>query len=421
MNKDEHDQIPTGAIENGQLPATRSTRRLSDRAILSLLRNWLLEDFGAAYCRSLGASRIFRHCYWVDALGGYTPKSLRAPLESASPAPASANGKRKQKNAGPALPSALQPGATLAQALAQESRPIALHTLLFSAGSSVRHTRDNKKTDSNSSFSRESSILTTSWLDAAANVLTEIEQSPAIFLLDPLAAVTFSYDDLAVLYKRTVPTELFLLLAHKQIEQHLQAAATNTAQSSALTALLRSDRWKTLPTTGEAATRGFARLLITSMRRHFQWSPQAIELPIQIGPASIAPIPYTLLYATRRSDSLMIMNDALCRYRRHTYQQSYQGVLSEEWFAQQEQKRLHEGIQQLYKQILQQGITLRIRRWPDLRQQLILSEFGQFTQQEYDQCMQELIAQQEVRCAWRQTPVEGSERVPGNEDTLIWR
>ncbi|GHO85442.1 hypothetical protein [Dictyobacter formicarum] len=421
MNKDEHDQTLTGAAENGSTAAIRGTRRLSDRAILSLLRNWLLEEFGAAYCRSLGASRIFRHCYWIDALGGYTAKSLSALAEQVNPPSSNGKGKGKQKSVAIALPAALQPGVTLAQTLAQESCPIALHSLLLSAGSSTRRSRDNKNVDDGNVLVRESSILTTSWLDIASNLLKEIEQSPAIFLLNPLGPTTFSYEDLAPLYKRTGPTELCFLLAHKQIEQHLRAAATHTAQANALTALLRSDRWKTLLSTEETTIQGFARLFITSMRRHFQWSPQSIELPIQNGPASVTSLPYTLIYATRRSDGLLIMNDALCQYRRRTYQQSYQGVLSEDWFALQHQKRLDEGLQWLREQIQQQGTTLRIRRWPDLRQQLILDSFGQFTCQEYDHCMQQLIAQQEVRCVWRQAPAEGSERVPGSEDTLIWR
>ncbi|GCE04927.1 hypothetical protein [Dictyobacter aurantiacus] len=419
-NTDEHDQTLTGATENGHIAAIRGARRLSDRAALSLLRSWLLEDFGAAYCRSLGASRIFRHCYWIDALGGYTAKSLRVPDEQVhSP---SRNGKGRKKNADMALPAALQPGAMLTQALAQEDCPIALHTLLLSAGSSTRRLRESKQSNDDSpTLSKESGIIATSWLDAASCLLREIEQSPTIFLLDPLGPTTFSYDDLAPLYKRTGPTELCFLLAHKQIEHHLRSATTHTAQANALTALLRSDRWKTLNAKEKVDIQGFARMFITSMRRHFQWSPQSIDLPVQNGPASVTSLPYTLIYATRRSDGLLIMNDALCQYRRRTYRQSYQGVLSEDWFAQQDQKRLDEALRQLREQIQRQGVATRIRRWPDLRQQLILDNFGQFTVQEYDRCLQELIAQQEVRCAWRQAPEEGSERIPGNEDTLIWR
>ena len=120
------------------------------------------------------------------------------------------------------------------------------------------------------------------------------------------------------------------------------------------------------------------------MQRYFQWLPQRINLPVQNGAASITNIPYTLVYATRRSDSLLIMNDALCGYQRRTYQASYQGVLGEEWFAQQEQQQQEKEIQQLREHIQQQGTALRARRWPELRQQIVLSDFGHFTRQEYD-------------------------------------
>ncbi|GER87875.1 hypothetical protein KDW_20370 [Dictyobacter vulcani] len=419
-HKDEYDETLTGAMEQGQLAAVRSTRRLTDRAILSLLRQWLLTEYTANYCRSLGNMRIFRRCYWIDALGGYTPGNLRVP--SISNEKTATSGKKRQKNEPAAVPVALQPVANLAQILAQESRPIALQGLLLAAGSNSRRTGKDQKTSDQALFiPKEGGILPGSWLEHAPVLLKELEQAPAIFLLDPLGPITFSYDDLLPLYKRTVPTELIFLLAHKQIELRLQEARKKTDQAALLTALLRSDRWKGLPSTGEEASKGFLKLFITSMRRHFLWSPQTITLPFQNGPASTASLPYTLVYATRRPESLLIMNDALCHYSRSVYQQSYQGVLSEEWFAQQEQKHHEEDLQELGREIPQQGVALRIRRWPDLRQHLLLNSFGRFTQQEYDQCIQQLIVQQEVRCAWRQASPAESERIPGNEDTLIWR
>ncbi|GCE26571.1 hypothetical protein KDA_20550 [Dictyobacter alpinus] len=419
---DEYNGTQTGAVENGQVAATRSIRRLTDRAILSLLRHWLLDAYVADYCRSLGAMRIFRRCYWIDALGGYTPKSLHVP--SMPTETDSTKGKKRQKSATAAVPAALQPITALAQSLAQESRPIALQSLLLTAGSGPRRAVKEAKKASEQALSwpKEGGILASSWLESAPTLLTELEQAPAIFLLDPLGAAIFSYEDLLPLYKRTAPTELFFLIAHKQIELRLQEAHSKVGQAQALTALLRSDRWKTLASKqGDEVNKGFLKLFITSMRRHFLWSPQAIDLPVQSGPASITSLPYTLIYATRRPESLLIMNDALCHYRRNTYQQSYQGVLSEEWFAQQEQKHRDEDLLQLSREIPQQGIALRIRRWPDLRQQLLLNNFGHFTQQEYDQCMLQLIARQEVRCAWRQANGDNGTRVPGNEDTLIWR
>jgi hypothetical protein len=158
---------------------------------------------------------------------------------------------------------------------------------------------------------------------------------------------------------------------------------------------------------------------IASMQRHFQLPVQRIALPMQIRPAVVEEVPYTLIFATRRQDSLVSMNDAVCLYRRRAYEKSRRGVLGEEWFAQQEQQRLSTDQQQLYERTLQQGRAQRIRRWPDLRQQLLLINFGRFTLQEYDFTIQQLLLDQEVRCEWRQRS-EG-ERVPGNDDTLSWR
>jgi hypothetical protein len=188
-----------------------------------------------------------------------------------------------------------------------------------------------------------------------------------------------------------------------------------------LTGLLRTDRWKTLSTAEEDLAHSLDELLaffIAAMQRHFPLPVQRIALPMQIRPAVAEDIPYTLIFATRRQDSLASMNDAVCLYRRRAYEKSRRGVLGEEWFARQEQQRLSDERQQLYERTLQQGRAQRIRRWPDLRQQLLLINFGQFTLQDYNATIQQLLLNKEVRCEWRQRSEE--ERIPGNDDTLLW-
>ncbi len=420
-------QQPQGSAEvaeQGYTHLFQSKRRLSDAAMLSLLRDWLLQDYVAAYARSLGATRIFRRCYWVDALGT-TSRTTANSIEQASTQPI-AGSKGRKKNA--LIPAALAPLVSLSQELAQESKPITLFGLLLEAGSSKRKEIRVAQNGSSAimhtvSIPRESGIIAASWLEAAPTLLKAIEQTPAIFLLNPLGSTLYNQDDLAPLYQRAVPTELCLLVPHKQIEMHLRAAQHTAEQP--LTALLRSDRWKTLPRGEEQHTQmitGFIDLLVAAMQRHFQLPIQSITFPVPAGPAHLAAAPFTLLFATRRQDSLVSMNDAICIYRRRSEEQSYRGILSEEWFVAQQHERLEQALQQLAQRIRQQGVAQRARRWPDLRQQLLLSNFGYFTQYEYDALMQQLLASKEVDCTWRQPgTTTQTERVPGNEDTLVWR
>jgi hypothetical protein len=335
----------------------------------------------------------------------------------------------------------IQPIVSLSQALTQENKPLALNGLVLTAGSSkrkeLRAMQNGQATPEapthspnakNEAFAipKESGILHASWLEIAPRLLKEIEHAPAIFLLNPFGQTLFTYDDLALLYQRTsAPTELCLLISHKQCELYVTAAARSTVQGTALTALLRTDRWKTLlPTEEHAAFKitDMLHLLQTSIRQHFLWV-QPIPLAVQLRRAYVESAPYTLLFATRRKDSLVSMNDAVCAYRRHLYAQSRQGVLAEDWFATQEHQRLAENIQQLRQRTLHLGQTQRSRRWPDLRQQLLLESFGQFTLSDYDQVICELLLTGKVRCEWRQkAPAAGEEqRIPGNEDTLLWR
>ena len=62
--------VATEVAADGLRRTVRGSRRPSERDVLSQLRTWLLEDYVAPYCRALASTRIFRHCYWIDALDG---------------------------------------------------------------------------------------------------------------------------------------------------------------------------------------------------------------------------------------------------------------------------------------------------------------------------------------------------------------
>ena len=413
-------------------------RRLTDQAILTSLRRWLLQDYASSYCRSLAAMRIYRRCYWIDAWG-IDPRANYLPANSEAPQEKGRKGTDKSGSYEPVL----QPVLALSQELAQESRPIALNGIVLEAGSSRRRELraiDSGNTDEPSpsvkdaalALPRESGAVRASWLEIAPTLLKEIEHSPAIFLLNPFGQTLFTHDDLAFLYSRTsAPSELFLLVPHKQAEMRLLAAAYKTQVASALTALLRTDRWKAFLPQGTAAEKigetppyidGIIDLLLSSMQQHLPWV-QPIALPLGVRPARVEAAPYTLLFATRSKDSLLRMNDAVCQYQRRLYEHSRRGVLGEEWFAVQQQQQFASEISQLCQRLLQLGKTQRTRRWPDLRQQLLLANFGQFTLYEYDELIRKLLAQGDVRCEWRRGgPLADDEkRVPGNEDTLLWK
>src|SRR5260370_41844977 len=136
--------------------------------------------------RSLAATRIFRRCYWSDGLGG-------------SPD--------------------LQPVVLIAQALAKESKPMTLRAIVLEARSGKRK---NASSENSIAMPKESGTVRASWPEAAPTILQAIDQSAAIFLLNPFARSTpFSYEDLAPLYQPPPPSELCPLISHKQIETRL--------------------------------------------------------------------------------------------------------------------------------------------------------------------------------------------------------
>lgn len=445
--------------DNQHKPAEEAVRRkqrgrLTEQIILSTLRSWLLADYVPSYSHVLAAMRFYRRCYWIDAWGMHTRTNITIPPVAVPPTAEGVKGevkggiKGRKKEASQLLPPVLQPVAALSAQLVQESCPLALYGIVLEAGSSTRkdgkirqngpagegETARSAKTaqlaliSSELTIPKESGVLHASWLEVGPTLLKEIDQPPAIFLLNPFGTTIFRYDDLAPLYQRTAPTELCLLIPHKQVEAQLLASIRSPTIAATLTALLRTDRWKTLLSKdGEVGNRvdSFIDLLLASMQRQFL-SVQRIELSVQTGPALIETIPYTLLFATRSKDSLLCMNDAVCLRRRSLLTQSYRGILGADWFATQQQERDKGELLQLRQRILQLGRAQRTRRWPELRQQLLIATFGQFTVRNYDEVILSLIREGTVHCEWKRRPTENANGeanmpgVPGNDDTVLW-
>lgn len=407
-------------------------RRLTEQAVLVALRAWLLREYMLPYGASLGATRIFKRCYWIDGLGDTrTPVPFAEQLSQKGIESPPRRVRQKLQEQVLTLPAALQPVAVLASELAQLEMPIALYGLLLDEKRSRRRSELASQavngTGNHTAIGllKESGLLAGCWQEVAPALLERLEQSAAVFLLNPLKQGLFRYTDLFPLYQRAAPTELFLWLSHKQIEARLLPALHTTEGAAALTNLLRGDRWKALITkereNPQRLTRGLIELLADSMRPHFL-SVQHIAFPVLSGPAQVEAAPYSLLFATRRQDSLYRLNDAICLRERRLHAESQQGILNEEWFAAQRAEQATMRMQALLQEALKLGRVQRARRWPDLRQQLLLIHFGQNLLTDYDQIISSSLARGDVRCEWRKRAQNSDETlIPGNEDLLLWR
>ncbi len=416
----------------------------SPNAIVPALRAWLLADYVAPYCRLLAATRIFRRCFWIDAPGGTRNAAKKAGESQGreeshpyifddviqaeqSKRGASHLNKAAKKARPETLPPALQSVVALADELSRESKPITLQGIALDNGKVG-------KVENTFVLPKESSVVNASWREAAPALLPAIEQTAAIFLLNPLAITKSSssvkseipfltVDELAPLVQRTAPTELCLLLMHRQVETTFLPALRTPAGAAAFTALLHSDRWKALlAQESESAPRvdKAIDLWLASLQPHFLFV-QRMAFPVLIGPATVEDAPCSLIFATRRQDSLGCMNDAVCGYRRRLEQESYRGILNEAWFAAQQAERDAQAMQELSEDTLRTGRARSPRRWSDLRQQLLLDRFGQWMLREYDEVICRLLQADEVRCQWRQPNNNGEPcRVPGNDDMLQW-
>ncbi|HYB02411.1 MAG TPA: hypothetical protein VED37_19460 [Ktedonobacteraceae bacterium] len=366
-------------------------RRPTERDVLSALREWLLHDYIVPYCKSLSATRIFRRCYWIDGLGGnhILQSVLSASIE-----------------------------------LAKEDKSITLHYLSLEPRNSKRKVSGSEAAIN---IPKESGSVRAGWPEVATPLLQAIDQSASIFSLNPFATVTpFAFEDLSPLYQRTAPTELCLLISYQQIEKRLIPMIGSPDGARAITALLHSDRWKSTLTDNieKSVAEKLSIAFLESIQQQHFLTVQLIPFIMHTAPAVVEPVPYALIYATRRQDSLLYMNDALCTYHRRLQEQSLEGTLSQSWFVAQQQERLASEMRELYQHILRQGRAQRQRRWPDLRQQILIQNFGHFTLQDYDSMIQKMLRNGEVRCEWRQHPLDNppleEQRIPGNVDILLW-
>lgn len=404
----------------------RRQRRLTEQAMLTDLRVWLLQDYLLPYACSLSTTRIFQRCSWIDGLS-------RTTFTTTPSVNKKRNTRNTQKTPTAALPSALQPVATIAQQLAQLERPMMLQGFLLDKHSSARRTRDSvtqsvdHDVQARLEIPSEGGVLAATWAEIAPALLATLEQSAAVFLLDPLKDGLLRYADLAPLYQRTAPTELFLWFSHKHMETCMLPSLRTKEGAATLTNLLRGDHWKSLLTREsdhahpQTLINELMRLCAESMQSHFL-SVQRLAFPVRNGPAHVAHAPYTLLFATRRQDSLACLNDACCQRTRRLIAESQQGILSEHWFAKQRAERLASAWEALVQEALTLGRTQRMRRWPDLRQQLLLAHFGQHTLSEYDHIITTLLARGDVRCEWQTRSQQTTEALlPGLGDRLLWR
>src|SRR5579859_5698162 len=146
-------EIASTPVDRAQKSGTMH-RNSIEQIVLPAVRAWLLADYVAPYCRSLAATRIFRRCIWLDALGSVRITSKKAngnqgrdfgsELDSSRPyifdalngaaqpeRSASRPKKAAQKPRSETLPPALQAVAALADELARESKPITLQGIVL--------------------------------------------------------------------------------------------------------------------------------------------------------------------------------------------------------------------------------------------------------------------------------------------------
>jgi hypothetical protein len=365
----------------------------------------LLPGFVAPYCHALAASRLHRSCWWIDGLTS-AGRSLRGDSGSAAfvqtaEALAASNFRLRgvRLEARKATDKAPKPAAEPA------SDPAS------GAQRNGRRTRDQLQPASSETLAAM----------PREDLLAALDTAPALLLLNPFAAPPLTAEELLPLCQRQAPTELLLTISTARLEQ-LAAGDLAGQAPPALTALLRSDTWKTTWTgPGKSAekVRRTLEMLRGLLKSHFLYVCVATldDLPTS-APRRL------LLFASRQYASVALLNDFLCAEQARLARERETRALQGGWFARRRETARAAAWAALKEELHTLGRLRRARLWPDLKPLLVLDHFGQFSAADHDAALLELLREGRIACRWSPAvptadpaapPVE---RAPGAQDFL---
>jgi hypothetical protein len=377
-----------------------------ERAAWEAWKARLLPGFVAPSCQALAASRLHRSCWWVDGL---------------------AAGKSSQSSAGAAFAETADLLAASGFALrgvrlewrkpadkAPDARP--------DQAEPTNGQRNGRQTSGKVQPSGGEALLPLPRED----LLAALENAPAILLLNPFATPPLTAEELLPLCQRQAPTELLLTISTAQLEylaaQGLAGQPAPAAGVPALTALLRSDTWKTLwagPGKSADKVRRTLEMLRGMLKAHFLYVCVATldDLPTS------APAPRRLLlFASRQYASVERLNDFLCAEQARLAREREAHALQGNWFARRREMARAAAWAALKEELHTLGRLRRARLWPDLKPLLVLDHFGQFSAAEHDAALLELLRDGRLACRWSPTAdadaATPAERVPGPQDFL---
>jgi hypothetical protein len=269
-------------------------------------------------------------------------------------------------------------------------------------------------------------------------LLERLGKTPAILLLDPLAA-PLTAENLLPLCQRQAPTELLLLISAAKLERLANASPAGTpvvqgaladdsppgsaALQAPLTALLRSDVWKGIwakPGSRADKVRRTLELLRALLK------PAFLHVCLASLGEQPAPSPrHYLLLASRQESSVALVNDFLCAEQARLAAEREARALQSTWFARRRETARAAAWAALKEELHTLGRQRRARLWPELKPLLVLSHFGEFISRDHDAALGELLREGRVQCRWSPANApadDGSSaatpRVPGQHDFL---
>jgi hypothetical protein len=417
------DELDTHPAE-GSTPAPRraSAPGSSERAAWDAWKARLLPGFVAPYCRALAASRLHRSCWWVDGLAAGN-RSQAADVGAAAFA--------ETADALAASGFTLR-GAWLEWRRSAGKAPAGV------AGADESGPASEAPTDARRSGRKgrgQPSAASRETLAALPHedLLAALGTGPAILLLNPFAAPPLTAEELLPLCQRQAPTELLLTISTARLEQLATAGLADQARqdarpgehppvSPALTALLRSDTWKTIwagPGKSAEKVRRTLETLRALLKAHFLYVCVATldDLPTA-APRRL------LLFASRQYASVALLNDFLCAEQERLAREREARALQGSWFARRRETARAAAWAALKEELHTLGRLRRARLWPDLKPLLVLDHFGQFSAADHDAALLELLGEGRIACRWSSAvPPADAEaspagRVPGSQDFL---
>ena len=256
--------------------------------------------------------------------------------------------------------------------------------------------------------------------EAIPRVLSEIQNAPAFFFIDPFGPTAVHFSDLQPILRRTQQaTELFINFDTDGLQRIADASQSQndnpkfiksiSKNTQNVSIILGSEKWTEIYRTSELSTeqkQNFLLSIYIENLTNFGYSVVAYPIREALGKAT----KYHMIYCTRHNDGVILMNDFMFEEENSLEEEHSNTYFPLFASSESEQEKRRQNLRGLIEQFLQKN-TQTTRK--HIKRQLIFSYFAQFHTKDYNAVVKDFVDNEILKAA------HGKKRI-NDDETLFY-